>query len=70
VFKVTRYCIRPLKGEPAQFYTREEALSAAQRMLKRCGSVRVYEVEGWPVQNLWDRPRLVASYGHAPSVSG
>lgn len=59
VFRVVRWCVKPERGEPAQFYSEEEALSAAERMRRRAGLVKVYRVEGWPVQDLWDRPRLV-----------
>jgi hypothetical protein len=62
VFKVVRFCVKPEKGEPLQFYTEGEALSVARRMRRRAGAVTVYRVEGWPVQDLWDRPRLVARF--------
>lgn len=65
MFKVTRFCVLPyerrkgavVRGEALQFYTREEAEDAARRMRKRCDRVELYEVTGWPVQDLWDRPR-------------
>lgn len=68
MFKVTRFCVLPYvrrhgrleRGEPAQFYTEEDALRAASAMRKRVERVEVYAVVGWPVQDLWDRPRLVS----------
>jgi hypothetical protein len=62
MFKVTRYVVRQsgARGaEVSEFYSRGEAVSAARAARKRLGSVDVYEVTGWPVQDLWDRPRLV-----------
>lgn len=65
MFKVTRFCVLPyerkdgalVRGEPMQFYTKEEALREAARRRRRAPRVDVYEVTGWPVQDLWDRPR-------------
>lgn len=74
MFKVTRYCVQPYerrgerlqKGEALQFYVADDALSAARTMQKRVAGAAVYEVTGWPVQDLWGRPRLVARYGDTP----
>jgi hypothetical protein len=68
MFKVERFCVQPwerrhgrlARGEALQFYTEEEALRAASAMRKRSARVDVYAVTGWPVQDLWDRPRLVS----------
>lgn len=65
MFKVTRFCVLPYvrregrleRGEPMQFYTKEEALREAARRRRRAPKVEVYEITGWPVQDLWDRPR-------------
>jgi hypothetical protein len=65
MFKVTRFCVlayerrcgQLVRGEVRQFYTREEALAAAKAMRKRLERVDVLEVTGWPVQDLWDRPK-------------
>jgi len=64
MFKVTRYCVLPyamqdgrlVRGDAMQFYTKEEALREAARRRRRAPKVEVYEVTGWPVQDLWDRP--------------
>lgn len=69
MFKVTRFCVLTyerrkgavVRGEPLQFYTREAADRAADLARKRCVRVEVYEVTGWPVQDLWDRPRKLRS---------
>lgn len=68
MFKVTRFCVVPyerrgdqvVRGEVRQFHTREAALRAAEIARKRSAKVEVYEVTGWPVQDLWDRPKRVA----------
>lgn len=67
MFKVTRFCVLPyerrggrlVRGEARQFHTLGEARDARARMLKRCERVELFEVSGWPVQDLWDRPRRV-----------
>lgn len=64
MLKVTRFCVLPYdrqgrRGEALQFYTLDDAQAAALRMQKRCSRVDVYSVTGWPVQDLWDRPRKV-----------
>lgn len=67
MFSVTRFCVLPferrgddvVRGEVQQFYTKAEALRAAEVARKRLVRVEVYEVSGWPVQDLWDRPRRV-----------
>jgi hypothetical protein len=69
MFKVTRFCVLPyerrggqvVKGEVRQFHTQAEALRAAAIMRRRLERVEVYEVRGWPVQDLWDRPRRIGS---------
>jgi hypothetical protein len=71
VLKIVRYCVQPYerkgkrlaKGEPLQFHGEHEALKAAQRMQRRVAGATVYEVTGWPVQDLWGKPRLLAKYG-------
>jgi hypothetical protein len=68
MFKTTRFCVLPwerrkgrlVRGEVRQFYTLDEALDVAQRLRRRLERVEVYRVDGWPVQDLWDRPRRVA----------
>lgn len=67
MFKTTRFFVLPherrsdrlVRGEALQFYTLEEAEAVAARMKKRCERVDVYSVTGWPVQDLWDRPKKV-----------
>lgn len=68
MFKVTKFVVVPyevqkgreVRGEAQQFYTQGEAESARAAMRKRCCRVELYEVSGWPVQDLWDRPRRLA----------
>jgi hypothetical protein len=65
MFQVTRWCVVPYehkegrlaRGEALQCYTKEEALREAARRRRRAPKVEVWEVTGWPVQDLWDRPR-------------
>jgi hypothetical protein len=71
VFSVVRYCVQPfsvragnvVREEPLQFREREGALSEAQALARRFDVAAVYEVTGWPVQDLWDRPKLIARFG-------
>lgn len=68
MFVVTRFCVQPYERrrgrlvavEPQQHYEREAALGAANRMRRRVAMVEVYEVTGWPVYDLWDRPKLLS----------
>lgn len=65
MFKVTRFCVLPyerkgarlVRGEVRQFYTLEEARAVRDRLARRHERVDLYEVNGWPVQELWDRPK-------------
>jgi hypothetical protein len=74
MFRVTRFCVQPyvkvgdrLAADEAQrFNLRDDALNAAQRISRRFAGVAVYEVSGWPVQDLWDVPKLLASHGEVP----
>lgn len=67
MFKVTRFVVvlyerqgqALVRGEARQFYTLEEARQVAERLRRRRERVDLYEVTGWPVQDLWDRPRRV-----------
>lgn len=61
-FTVTRYVIKPHRPEPSLFFSEHEAARVARSAVKRLGTVRLYEVRGEPVTNLWSRPRLVATY--------
>ncbi|MCR5875131.1 hypothetical protein LRS10_13615 [Phenylobacterium sp. J426] len=72
MFRVVRYCVQPfeeradggiVKGDAQQFRTADEALRAAQLMKRRVVGAAVYEVAGWPVQDIWDRPRLLSRFG-------
>lgn len=82
MFSVKRYCVKAfsLDGgclrpvEPQQYRERHEALRAATVMLKRLPLVEVYEVTGWPVHDIWDRPLLIERLERrssipAPSIS-
>lgn len=65
MFKVTRFCVLPYvrqgdkltRGEARSFHTLAEAEALAQRLRHKLERVDVYEVTGWPVHDLWDRPR-------------
>lgn len=67
MFKVTRFCVLPWerrrgelqRGEVRQFYTRPEALAVFDRLARRYERVDLFEVTGWPVQDLWDRPQPI-----------
>jgi hypothetical protein len=74
MFRVVRFCVQPYErrgarlapGEARQFYSVSEALDAAERMRKRVAGAAVYEVAGWPVQDLWGKPKLLARFGEVP----
>lgn len=71
MFAVTRYCVQvfPKRNAPAEaeeYRGKDEALSVGRAAAKRAVGVAVYEVTGWPVQDLWREPRLIASYGELP----
>lgn len=65
MFKVTRWCVVPyerregrlVRGDALQFYGPAEATATAGRLRRTRERVDLYEVTGWPVQDLWDRPR-------------
>jgi hypothetical protein len=67
MYKITKFVVLPyerragklVRGEAQQFYTLGEAKGVRERMLRRMERVDLFEVTGWPVQDLWDRPRRV-----------
>ena len=67
MFQVTRFVVLPYKRqgdclmreEAQQFYTLKAAREVADRLRRRRERVDLYEVTGWPVQDLWDRLRRV-----------
>lgn len=71
MFKVTRFCVQPwerkgsgiIRGEAQVYYTRDEALRVASAARKRVARVDVYEVTGWPGQDLWGKPKLISREG-------
>lgn len=68
MFKVTRFVVVPyevqkgreVRGEAQQFYSLDEAEAARLVMRKRCSRVELLEVTGWPVHDLWERPRKLS----------
>jgi hypothetical protein len=69
MFKVTRWiALSGPNGEATVHYDGESARRAADAARKRLGDVRVYEVTGWPVQDLWDRPKRIG-YRNAGGAS-
>lgn len=71
MFSVTRFCVQPfltgqlglMPGEPQQFYSEGEALAFGRVIRRRVAGFAIYRVTGWPVQNLWDKPKLVFKAG-------
>lgn len=67
MFKVMRFLVVPYErrgsdlrqGEALVFYSLGEAQQTAERLRRRRERVDLFEVCGWPVQDLWDRPRRV-----------
>jgi hypothetical protein len=71
MFTVTRFCVqvyerRNRPPEAQEFRDRGAALTVGQLAARRAVGVAVYEVTGWPVQDLWREPQLIASYGVLP----
>lgn len=67
MFKVTRFCVVPyerrdgrlVRGETQQFNCLVDAEKVRHRMARHRERVDLLEVTGWPVQDLWDRPKRV-----------
>lgn len=67
MFKVTRFCVVPwvrrggrlARDEPRQFSRLEDAERERHRLARHRERVDLYEVTGWPAQDLWDRPKRV-----------
>jgi hypothetical protein len=67
MFKTDRFIVVPYarkgdkleRGEARTFYTMGEAKALRERLARRLERVDLYHVTGWPVQDLWDRPRKV-----------
>jgi hypothetical protein len=74
MLKVTRFCVQPYvrrsgrlePGEAERFHHPESALRRARGMRRRVAGVAVYRVTGWPVQDLWGKPQLIAREGEVP----
>lgn len=77
MFAVTRFCVQPyvrrrgrlVAADALRFNAEGEARAAARRMRRRVAGVAVYRVTGWPVQDLWGEPRLLAKAGEVPPSS-
>jgi hypothetical protein len=67
MYQITKFIVVPYernagklqRGEARQFYTLAEAQALRSQMLRRRERVDLLEVTGWPVQDLWDRPKRV-----------
>lgn len=67
MFKVTRFLVVAYvrrgahlwRDEVWTFYTEGEARALRDRMTRRYERVDLLSVTGWPVQDLWDRPKQV-----------
>lgn len=78
MFRIVRYSVQPyerrrgqlIPGDAALYREREDALRAATIMRRRVAGVAVYEVAGWPMQDLWREPRLIMRAGEAPCQGG
>lgn len=74
MFGVTRYCVQPYvkragglaPGEVLALRELGPAMRAAKVMLRRHAGVGVYRLDGWPIQDLWREPVLIASFGAVP----
>lgn len=67
MFMVTRFCVVPwerrggrlVRGEFRVFHTPGAARPVVDRLRRKYERVDLYQVTGWPAQDLWDRPRRI-----------
>lgn len=72
--QVTVYCVetfgpsgrRQDPPRPIQFGDEVTARGEGKDQARRRAGVLVYSVDGDPVADIWQRPRIIARYGTAP----
>lgn len=71
MFTVVRYCVQTFQRKPEglrpmdvrEYKIEKEARQATRVAIRRSSGVALYSVRGEPIQRLWDRPRLIESFG-------
>jgi len=70
----TIYCAQPFWRRPTglyggtvhQFMTEERALAGGEALFTGAHGVAVFSVEGYPDIDLWEEPKVIATFGEAP----
>lgn len=70
MYEVTEFYVQPVSGSPIKFRDPGEARTEAERLGRRGGPVMLFSVKGWPRFDIWDRPRLVATFSASVQPSG
>ena len=55
-------------GQVHQFLNEERARLGGEALFTGAAGVAVFSVEGDPATDLWEEPRLIASWGDVPAV--
>lgn len=75
MYQETRFCVLPfvrregrlVAGDAERYREQAPAIGAARRMRRRVAGVAVYRVTGWPVQDAWSEPVVLARFGETPN---
>lgn len=62
MYEVTEFYVQPPHGSAIKFRDGDLALGEAARLGRRRGPVLLFSVRGWPRFDLWDRPKLIATF--------
>lgn len=70
----TIYCAQAFWRRPSglfggtvhQFMTAERALAGGEALFTGAHGVAVFSVEGYPDIDLWEEPKIIATFGDAP----
>ncbi|KQW79746.1 hypothetical protein [Brevundimonas sp. Root1279] len=54
-------------GQVHQFLNEERAREGAEVLIAGADGVAVFSVEGHPDEDLWEEPRLIATFGQTPT---
>jgi len=55
-------------GQVHQFVTEERAMLGADALRTGCDGVAVFSIEGHPDEDLWEEPKMLASFGPVPAI--
>lgn len=75
MYEETRFCVQPyvLRGralvaaDVERYREPDDAMAAAERMRRRVAGVAVFKVTGWPMQDAWRDPVVLARIGETPA---